>query len=241
MTTLVRIGVEMLLLGVAPAVVVALGRGRWRRGGLLTHPVVGMFAFNATLIAVQAPAMVLAMASSALVGAAAQCAFLLAAILFWWPILRPQAAGGLSPMSKIGYLLIAGVPPTIPGLVLAISPHLLYPRSAGAFGLTPLEDQQLAGLLLFGTAKLILLTVTFVILWRLLDAQRDAPDGGWDQPGIVVTPPPAPAWFARLEEELPPEPSVERPAVLAGARRTQRENDLHAVLHATLEPCPGDR
>src|SRR5260370_37701994 len=95
-----------------------------------------------------------------------EAVFLMGAFLFWWPIVRP---GGLTAIAKIGYLMVAGVPPTIPGITLALSHHLFY------HGYPSIEDQQLAGLLLFGTAKFALITGTFVILWRVLNPQAGPP------------------------------------------------------------------
>src|SRR5260370_34874809 len=88
-----------------------------------------------------------------------QAVFLMGAFLFWWPIVRP---GGLTAIAKIGYLMVAGVPPTIPGITLALSHHLFYQAYHS------LEDQQLAGLLLFGPAKFAPVFGTFVTLWRVL-------------------------------------------------------------------------
>src|SRR5207302_9566498 len=106
---------------------------------------------------------------------------------------------GLSPIAKIGYLMVAGVPPTIPGITLALSHHLFY------HAYRALEDQQVAGLLLFGTAKFALVAVTFVHLWRLLTPQPEPPDR--DDPHVQPAdlPPTAPAWLRRLDEELPAE------------------------------------
>lgn len=216
MTLLYRVTVEMLILAaVAPLLVLAVGRGRWQRAGPLGHPAVGMVAFNATLLAGLAPPAVQAASRSAALEALAQIVFLSAAMSFWWPILRPRALGGLTPIGRIGYLLIAGVPVTIPGVLLAFSRHPLYAgaQDTGGLGLTPLADQQLAGLVLFGTAKAILVALTFVTLWRLL-APSDAPwDDGWDEGAVATAPPHPPEWFGRLEEDLPAEPAAPlRPA-----------------------------
>jgi len=208
MTLLLRVVVEMLILGgLAPLLVLALGRGGWHRAGPLGTPAIGLPALTGTLIAVQSPPVVLAATRSWTLSTLTLAAFLFVALLFWWPVLRPQSQGGISPIARIGYLLIAGVPVTIPGVILAFSRHLLYPgaQPAGAFGLTPLADQQLAGLVLFGTTKAILVGLTFVILWRLLAGAEGPPEDGWDEAGALPPPLPAPAWYRRLEEHLPSE------------------------------------
>src|SRR5207244_687462 len=126
-------------------------------GGSLArlHPIAGILALNVVLFGSQLPAVLDLTAKHLMLGEAAQAAFMTGAFLFWSPIVRP---GGLTPIAKIGYLMVAGVPPTLPGITLALSHHLFYQAYRS------IEDQQIAGLLLFGTAKFALVAGTFVIL-----------------------------------------------------------------------------
>lgn len=199
---------EMLLLA-AVVPLLAYGASPLLRGRLATcmHPVVGIVALNVVLFGWQVPA-VLDLASNDLgLREVAPVVFIAGAFLFWWPIVR---RGGLSAIAKIGYLMVAGVPPTIPGITLAFSRHLFYQAYRS------IEDQQIAGLILFGTAKFALVGGTFVILWRLLAPEAEPPDrDDWtSQDGDL--PPSAPAWLRRLGEELPAEPSPQRVPVPAG-------------------------
>jgi len=91
------------------------------------------------------------------------------------------------------------VPPTIPGITLALSRHLFYQAYRS------IDDQQLAGLLLFGTAKFALVAGTFVVLWRILTPQPEPPDRDDRRSPAGDLPPSAPAWLWRLEQELPVE------------------------------------
>jgi hypothetical protein len=109
---------------------------------------------------------------------------------------------GLSAVAKIGCLMVAGVPPTIPGLTLALAHHPFYQAFRS------LEDQQVAGLLLFGTAPFALITGTFVLLWRLLTPQPEPPDRDEGTRASGDLPPGAPAWLERLDEVLPAEAGV---------------------------------
>lgn len=234
MTLLVRVALEMIVVGLcAPALTLALGRHRWHRAGWLGHPAVGIAFLNGTLIAMQSSPVVGA-TGNLLAEAAALGGLLVAAVSFWWPVLRPHASGGLEPMARIGYLFIAGVPPTIPGVVLAFSRHVLYPAAerVGAFGLTPIADQQLAGLILFGTAKAILVTLTFVILWQML-TPAESSDDGWDEAQPAPHPSSPPAWYRHLEEDLPSEEDV-------GARVRPMARDTPSVNSArgSAPPTP---
>ena len=103
------------------------------------------------------------------------------------------------------------MPSTTPaGITLAFSHHLFYQAYRS------IEDQQIAGLLLFGTAKFALVAGTFVILWRMLAPQPEPPD--WEDKGLEVPdlPPSAPAWLHRLDDELPEEAARPRAPVPAG-------------------------
>ena len=178
-------------------------------GGSLArlHPIAGILALNVVLFGSQLPAVLDLTAKHLILGEAAQAAFMAGAFLFWSPIVRP---GGLTPIAKIGYLMVAGVPPTIPGITLALSHHLFYQAYRS------IEDQQIAGLLLFGTAKFALVAGTFVILWRMLAPQPEPPD--WEDRELELPdlPPSAPAWLRRLDDELPAEAARPRTPVPAG-------------------------
>ena len=190
---LLAYGVSPLLSGRAPS---------W------LHPVVGILALNVVLFGSQLPAVVDLASRDVVVREAAQAVFMMGAFFFWWPVVRRD---GLSPIAKIGYLMVAGVPPTIPGITLALSHHLFY------HAYRSLEDQQAAGLLLFGTAKFALVAGTFVLLWRLLTPQPEPPDRDDRRSPAGDPPPAAPAWLWRLDEELPAE--ADRPRLPVGTGR----------------------
>src|SRR5438132_6114679 len=207
-----RLSLHMLLEMLLLALVVPLfayGAGALRRVPLAArvHPVIGIVALNVVLFGSQLPTVMDLASKNLLVQQATLVAFIGGAFLFWSPIVRP---GGLTPIAKIGYLMVAGVPPTIPGITLALSHHLFYQAYRS------IEDQQIAGLLLFGTAKFALVAGTFVILWRMLTPQSEPPDReGWDVE-VPDLPPTAPAWLGRLDEELPAEAARPRSPVPAG-------------------------
>lgn len=167
----------------------------------LVHPLVGIVALNIVLFGWQLPAVMDAAARSLAIREMAQVAFMVGALAFWLPIVRSSTStGALGRVAKIGYLMVAGVPPTIPGITLAFSNHLFY------HAYRSVEDQQIAGLLLFATAKFALVTGTFVILWRLLTPEAEPPDDDDRRDSVVRVPPSAPAWYRKLDADLPAEP-----------------------------------
>src|SRR3989449_8749894 len=166
------------------------------------HPVAGMLALNVVLFGSQLPAVGDIATRDLAFREAGQVVLMMGAFLFWWPVVRRD---GLRPIAKIRYLMVAGVPPTIPGITLALSHHLFY------HAYRSIEDQQVAGLLLFGTAKFALVAGTFVLLWRLLTPQPEPPDRDDRRAPAGDLPPAAPAWLWRVDEELPLEAGRPRP------------------------------
>jgi len=192
---------EMLVLAVViPLLAYGVSPRLSGRAASWMHPVTGIVALNLVLFGSQVPAVVDLASKDLGFREAMLVVFMMGAFLFWWPVVRRD---GLSPIAKIGYLMVAGVPPTIPGITLALSHHLFY------HAYRSIDDQQLAGLLLFGTAKFALVAGTFVMLWRILTPQPEPPDRDDRQSPAGDLPPSAPAWLWRLEEELPAE--AERP------------------------------
>ena len=188
---------EMLLLALAiPLLAYGSGPLLPRRLESWMHPVAGILALNLVLFGSQYPAVLDLAVKNAGFRAVTQAVFMFGGFLFWSPIVNRNR---LSAIAKIGCLMVAGVPPTIPGLTLALSHRTFY----GAF--RSLEDQQVAGLLLFGTAKFALITGTFVILWRLLTPQPEPPDRDDEAAQSGDLPPGAPAWLERLNDDLPVE------------------------------------
>jgi putative membrane protein len=104
--------------------------------------------------------------------------FLVAGVLFWWPIMVPAGRQfAMSTIGKIAYLGFAGVPPTILGLAFILSPVVIYPFYAAAprvTPLSPLDDQLVAGLIMFGLGNLIYFAAIWVIFFRLDDKEATA-------------------------------------------------------------------
>jgi putative membrane protein len=105
--------------------------------------------------------------------------FLLTALLFWWALLRNCGAGAAT-----AHLFITMTHTGLLGALLTFAPHVLYgaqTANAAAWGLTPLEDQQLAGLVMWVPAGIIYAgaALGFAALWiRDSGAAWEAVDAG---------------------------------------------------------------
>lgn len=77
--------------------------------------------------------------------------FLAAAVVGWWPILAPAMEYRASMVVQLVYLLLVAFPMKLVGLMILLSDTILYPVYAIApsvWGLDPMQDQQIGGLLM---------------------------------------------------------------------------------------------
>ena len=91
--------------------------------------------------------------------------FLVTAILFWWSLLRCKLPGAAA-----GHLAITMLHTSALGALLALAPRILYPGQTARsveWGLTALEDQQLAGLVMWVPAGPVYAgaALAFAALW----------------------------------------------------------------------------
>ncbi len=153
---LAMVAPPLLLLGMT-------GLVPWRPRGLaalMVHPWVAALVFNAVLLVWHLPQLYDATLRQQPLHILEHVSFFLTGLAFWWPVVEPQATSPapLSPVGKIAYLAFNAIPPTILGLVFAIAPAASYPFYVEAprlWGLSPVEDQQLAGLVMFGLGGFI--------------------------------------------------------------------------------------
>jgi cytochrome c oxidase assembly factor CtaG len=137
------------------------GRFAW-----LTRPLVGWTLFNGALWLWHLPALYEAALRSEPLHAAEHLIFLLTAMLFWRPVIAPLAGlvrrPPLAPWAAMLYLAAAMVASTALGIVLTFAPAGLYPSYLQpadprgllplireGWGLSPADDQQIGGLLMW--------------------------------------------------------------------------------------------
>jgi len=118
----------------------------------LTHPVFCWLVGTSAVIGWHLPvAFELAMRSHWIHGAEDGC-FLLAGLLFWWPVLRPSSSGAAPRWSMALYLFLATLPCDLLSAFLAFCDRPVYPSylsTTQLFSLSPLQDQQCAGALMW--------------------------------------------------------------------------------------------
>lgn len=98
--------------------------------------------------------------------------FLGTGLLFWWAILRQERRNhGVGALHVFGTMMHTG----LLGALLTLAPRVLYPAQtidAPSFGLTPLQDQQLAGLFMWIPGGAIYLGAALALLGLWLGSGR---------------------------------------------------------------------
>ena len=111
--------------------------------------------------------------------------FLAAALLFWYPVVRPYPSRpSWSPWLLIPYLILADLSNTILSALLTFSEHVLYPYYAKVprlAGISAMEDQSAAGVLMWVPGSVAFLVPLFAICVRLLSGVRGQGSGARDQ------------------------------------------------------------
>jgi cytochrome c oxidase assembly factor CtaG len=117
----------------------------------LTDPLVAWCIQAIVLWDWHAPVMFQATLGSEFVHTLQHLSFLLSSLLFWWAVMHGQERR-MGSSGSLVYLFTTAIHTSLLGALLTFSPHLWYPAYATttqAWGLTPLQDQQLGGLILW--------------------------------------------------------------------------------------------
>jgi cytochrome c oxidase assembly factor CtaG len=161
---LMTIAAPLILLGTSPAV--------RRIGRSIAHPVSCWLAGTAVVVAWHVPAAHALGMSSPGWHLVQQVTFLAGGLLFWWPIVNPGSISGKWDRSFAPvYLFLATLPCDALSAFLAFCGRVVYPahRSGHAhFGLSPLQDQELAGALMWFWVTIAYLIPAVVITIRML-------------------------------------------------------------------------
>lgn len=103
--------------------------------------------------------------------------FFVTALLFWSVVIAPSRRGRLSHGARLLFLLTNGVLTGFPGALMVLAPNVLYPIQAlrsPEWGLTGLEDQQIAGAVMWVVGGFLYLAVGSWLFVQWLE-QADAP------------------------------------------------------------------
>jgi len=153
--------------------------GLRRLGRFLTHPVVAGVLFSAVLLVWHTVDAYDLMMRNHNVHIVTHLQFMVTAVILWWPVVSPLPE---YPRMAYGpamlYLFLASIPMMFVGALITLADHVLYPWYASAprvWGLSPLDDQKLGGLIMWVPGGLYYwagISVLF-FLWSRRERRRD--------------------------------------------------------------------
>jgi putative membrane protein len=142
-------------------------RSIWRT---LTQPLTAFTVHGAAIWIWHVPSLFQATLQSEAVHVAQHVSFLGTALLFWWTIVQARGPGGRARSIGFGVAVLLLFATTLHtgalGALLTFSRTLWYPAyatAAASWGLSPYEDQQLAGLLMWVPASVAYLLAALLL------------------------------------------------------------------------------
>ena len=150
----------------------------WR---ILTKPVVALLVYNGWIVVYHWAPIVDLSVGNASFHLLTHTLWMGTALVMWWPVLSPlPELPHLAPATRMLYLFGQSIVPTVPASFLTFGESLLYRsyvQSPLAFGIDPITDQQVAGLLMKVAAGFFIWGVIAVLFFRWsADHDSGAPD-----------------------------------------------------------------
>lgn len=138
---------------------------------VVTSPLIALVLVSGFTAVVHVPAIVNLSATNPLFHLTLHVAFVIMALVMWWPVLSPlPELPHLSYPGRMAYLFGHSILPTVPASFLTFAHNPLYEAYANAprlaAWLDPIQDQQIAGLVMKIGGGLFLWTVIAVLFFR---------------------------------------------------------------------------
>lgn len=107
--------------------------------------------------------------------------FLVTAVLMWWPLMSPlPELPRLAYPGQMLYCFLMSIPMSIVSIYVAMADHVLYPAYSSApriWGISPLQDQQIGGLIMWIPGGLFFYVVMTVVFFKWAARQEDTTAG----------------------------------------------------------------
>ena len=166
--------------------------GRWlcrdmpprRIFDVLTQPVIAWGVSTGLLWVWHVPPVYDAVETSRLLHDAQHVSFYVLGLVFWWPVIQaPPFAHRVTLPLLVAYLVAGLSQRALLGGTIALANHVLYPYYSAVHRISPLsslEDQHLAGGIMWLFSGIVLLVATIVAIWRARERSDAVP--GSQQP-----------------------------------------------------------
>ena len=153
-----------------------LGDGRvYRAVRWLAHPVVAAVLFNAMVMTVHIPMLVNASVSNGPLHYTLHVLVVSTSLLMWMPVCGPIPEFRISVMGSMIYLFLQSVVPTIPAAWLTFAEDVVYKSydtPVRLWGITAVEDQQLAGAAMKTGGGIFLWTIVVFLFFKRFAARH---------------------------------------------------------------------
>ncbi len=187
----------LIVFGAAPALVLAAPitlllrasspevRNRWILPVLrswpvkvISHPLVAWLLFTAVMWGSHVSPLFDAALEDPIVHDLEHGLYLASSMLFWWPVVaRDPSPWRLPYPARIGYLFLQMPLNSLLGVAILFSDRVLYSHyvtTGRTWTPTPLEDQQLAGAIMWGLGDLGFLAAIFIVIATWMRAEEEA-------------------------------------------------------------------
>jgi putative membrane protein len=147
---------------------------------IVTKPVVAFLIFSAIFVTAHFPPIFDRMCRDEDFHIFLHLLFMASGVILWWPILSPVAElPRLSYPAQILYLFLLMIPMTAVAAPITLATRVIYPwytEGTHGWGLKPLADQVLGGLIMWiGQGTYLMIVFTFIFYkWSQLE-DRDTP------------------------------------------------------------------
>lgn len=142
---------------------------------ILTHPLVTLIAFNAVMWIWHVPTLYEGALRNPNVHILEHMMFLSAGVLLWLPVIHAvPPKHSLSYPARIAYLFACMVSSSILGAIFTFAPTIAFPFYGDtplAFGLSPITDQELAGLIMWIPGSGIFFVAILIVFAAWLNAE----------------------------------------------------------------------
>lgn len=172
----------LFLYGLPATVVRRVIRPPWllRVGRRLVQPLLAATIFSIVMVLWHLPLLYEAAMRHHALHILQHLLFLTTAVIMWWPVLSPAPElPRASYPAQMLYLFLLGIPMSIVGAFITLADAPLYPFYVAAprvWGLSPMVDQQIGGLIMWVPGGLIFWVAMTVVWfrWSAREAQGDA-------------------------------------------------------------------
>jgi putative membrane protein len=136
----------------------------------VTSPLIAFAFFNTVVAAWHLPVLYNSAMANHSIHIVQHLMFMVASVLMWWPVLSPlPELPRLSYPLQMLYLFLVTIPMSIVSIYITYADQMLYPAYASAprlWGLSPMQDQLLGGLIMWIPGGLFFFAVISVIFFR---------------------------------------------------------------------------